>query len=427
MINYSFLRSQKADALQKWHNSPFFEKEELHASSFDDATILPLRQDRGTKLKYGRGGVVKDNSYIPESGIESRYGGYYSCDRVEYSQETVVFCGPLHRQWGHFLLESTARLWYVFENDNSVDKFVFIVPEHSETSISGNFFEFLELLGITPKVQINNTPIQYRKVIIPDLSYCRKQHFSKQYKRVFDSVAENAMNRASSHPDIEKVYLSRSHFKKALQTECGLEMVDNYFQNNGFFILRPEECPLSDCIAIMRNASVCAAESGTLPHNFLFCQDEKDIIIIERQSTVNEMQANIDIIRKLNVTYVDGHYTISVPNAGFGIFFLAYNDLFRQFSETKGYLPPNNKYISEKAIRSDIRKCLRLYKQTYGYQWGFEKWQLMYDNIYYEAYEDSCKALGPYLAREKPLFWTDYFDPHILKILLKNWLKKMQQ
>ena len=376
-------------------------------------------------MKYGYGGVVADGVYIRESGIEGRYGGNYSFDSAVKKTGSAVFCGKLNRQWGHFLLESVARLWIFLEDGVKADHYVFIVPEGEDTSITGNYRGFLELLGILPYVEVINLPVQYDEVIIPELAYSRKHYYSRQYKQLFDTVAQNAQKMNSGIPVYDKVFLSRSHFKKALETEFGLDMLDNYFSKNGYYILRPETCSLAETIILLRNAEICAAESGTLPHNYLFCQDSKEVVIVERQTTVNEMQENVDKIRDLNVTYIDGHYTIDIPNAGYGMFFLAYTDRFRDFSKSKGYRDPDDRFISEKTLRANLRKYFRAYKKAYGYHWGFERWQLMYGDAYYEAYEDSCKVLGPYLSREKALFWTDYFDPHILKAAIKSLLHRM--
>lgn len=422
--DFPFLRPKKAEALLKWKNCPLSEKKTLNTISVKNAAVLPVRKEKESGLKYGYGGVVSEGVFIKESGIEGRYGGEYSFVETPVRAETVVFCGMLNRQWGHFLLESVARLWVFLESDTKANKYVFIVPEGEDISITGNFRAFLELLGILPYIEVINKPTQFDEVIIPELAYSRKYYYSEHYKHIFDTVANNAQKLNLSIPLHDKIFLSRSRFKKAMDTECGLDMLDNYFTKNDFFILRPETCSLAEMIILLRNAKICAAESGTLPHNFLFCQDAKETIIIERQTTVNEMQVNVDQIRKLNVCYIDGHYTIAIPNAGFGMFFLAYNEQFQSFSKQYGYSGPDARFLSEKTLRTNLRKYFKAYKKSYGYQWGFEKWQLMYMNAYYEAYEDSLKRLNPYLSRNKFLFWTDIFDLHMWKATAKRILKR---
>ena len=72
----------------------------------------------------------------------------------------------------------------------------------------------------------------------------------------------------------------------------------------------------------------------------------------------------------------------------------------------------------------NLKKFLKAYRATYGYCWGFEKWQLMYMDAYYEAYEESRKLLDSYLSRNKFLFRTDIFDLHMWKATAKRILKR---
>ena len=424
MIDYSYLRPQKAVEIKKCHSLTFSKKAALNAYEYRQAVVLPLKKDSEEGPQYGLGGVVKGDEFIPISGIEGRYGGYYSFTAPSYRNEKVVFCGALILQWGRFLLESCTRLWYFLNDDLSIDKYVFIVGQNESTGLTGNYLEFFRLLGVESKVEIVNTPTQYETVVVPEIGYRRREYYSDQYKAIFDRLVENALKKREPIEKADKVFLSRSNFHKAIQSECGLEMLDNYFVNNGFKIIYPEKLPLAEVIRYLRNADLCAAESGTLPHNYLFCEDQKDVIIIERQATVNEMQANVDSIRNLNVTYIDANMCLYVPNAGYGVYYISYNSLFERFTRDKGYVSPDLKYLNEKAVKKDLKRYLRLYQEAYGYGWAFEKWQLDHADLYYEAYQDGLPVLDKYLSRKEPLFLRDYFSIHYAKQLVKRFIKR---
>ena len=144
MIEQNYLRKNKKNALNKWHEL-FTHKEKLGVSILEDASVLPLKKDDNYTLQFGLGGVVRDGKYFPESGIEGRVGGYYEHATVEFCDQKVVYCGALIRQWGHFLVESVSRLWYFLRDDVSVDKYIFISNQflfHSKDAITGNYHEF---------------------------------------------------------------------------------------------------------------------------------------------------------------------------------------------------------------------------------------------------------------------------------------------
>lgn len=420
MIDYSYLRPQKANALRKWHKGDFYKKNDLSCAAYDNAVILPVKRLQNETILFGHGGVVFNGEYVELSGIEGRVGGYYPYHEVAKSSETVVYCGYLARQWGHFLIESVSRLWYCFEDHTDIDKFIFITDSNASTDISGNYKEFLELLGIWKKVELINHPIEYKKVYIPELGYSRKNYYSEEYLHIFNHVTEQALIKCSLQDSAKRVFLSRGRFSKAKKMEVGLELLDHYFETNGYKLLYPEQLSLSNMIYYLNNAEICAAESGSLPHNFLFLQYNKNCVIIERQTTVNEIQANIDLIRDLNVTYIDGHFTIYPVTAGYGPFFIAYTSCFDNYTRSKNYISPQPFFTSESYVKKCLKQYMKMYHNEYGYKWGMESWMIMYADSIYEAYTDSLNVLGRFLSGETPFELKQLFNPIVLKRKLKD-------
>lgn len=363
------------------------------------------------------GGVIDQNCvYQAVSGIDGRVGGYYDHSLPEYEDKRVVYCGYLVKQWGHFLVEGSARLWYFLKNDDSVDKYVFITEENGDCGVKGNYFEFFRRLGIADKIEIINRPVKYREVIVPELGYKRKEYYTDQYKNIFDVIAQNAMSEHDILRDAaDKIYLSRGQFKKALEAEAGLDMLDDYFQRNGFKVVYPEKISLGEMILAIRNARVCAAESGTVPHNMLFAEDGQNLIIVERQSIVTEIQTDVDRMKDLDVTYIDAHYTIYPVSGGYGPYILAFNRWLKQYSLDQGYLPPSKVYLSKKYLKACFRQYMRVYRQAYGYKWGMEAWQLQYAEALFEAYKESSEVFKPYLEMTEPFTWKQYSNWRYIK------------
>ena len=428
MINYSYLRPKKGEALRNWHESGFCKREKIEAKSYSKAIILPIKKDDADVVQFGKGGVIAEGDYVLSSGIENRiFGGYnYSC--LEISSDRVVYCGYWVKQWGHFLVEGVARLWYAFENDPTIDKYVFISEENGPTEMYGNYLEFIQLLGIADKVEIINKPVQYETVIVPELSYSRKYYYSEQYKKIFDTIAKNALQ--NMNDDIsnlrapDRIFLSRSHFTKARHTESGIDFLDHFFSKNGFEILHPEKITLSQLIFYLQNAKICAASSGTVPHNFLFAQSGKDFIIVERQTTVNEIQANLDIVCNANTIYIDGHFSLYPVSAGYGPYMFGYTECMEKFTNENGYLPPDNAYCSRKFLKHILKNYLTVYKQTYGLCSAMEDWQLMYADAIYEAYISSLPKFKIWLSQSEPLYIKQYFSLKTIKSLIKKLIKR---
>ena len=423
-MNSIYCRPCKARDLQQATRS-FKKRSELCVQEFHNATILPVKRVEGDNLLFGRGGVVDaDGSYVELSSIEQRLEGAYDSSSAPFQDERVVYCGFLVNHWGHFLIEGVARLWYYLTNPTDVDHYVFVSEIGGVTEAKANYLAFFELLGIADKLMVINQPMRFRSVIVPQRAYGYRKYYSQEYKQIFDSVAQSALKQGAKYPIYEKVFFSRSRFPKAQAYEAGLDMLDDYFARNGYEIIYPEQISLEEMICKIRGAQICASESGSTPHNMLFAADGQKLIVIERQSVINNVQSDIDAVRALDVTYIDGHYTIYPVPAGGGPFFLAYNDLFERFTTDMGYQAPDERYISKTYIRKCVKQYMKVYRQDFGELLALESWHINYADALYEAYVDSSKELKPYLTGEIPYRFSQYFDLHTIKIVIRRILKR---
>ena len=422
MIDYRYLRPLKGQALKQWHDC-FYKHDDLQCLVYENAVVLPVKPDG--ELLFGKGGVIADGKYIEQSGIIGRVGGYYSFTDPIGSDLSVVYCGYLPNHWGHFLIEGVARLWYLFEASDDIDKYVFIVDEYSSAELKGNYREFFELLGIIGKIELVDRPVEYKRVYVPELGYKPESWYSDKYLKIFECVADRAISKSGETDAQKKVFLSRAHFAKAGRTEMGLDMLDSFFRNNGYAIVYPETVSLTALINCLNSAELVAAESGTLPHNLLFARSGKKCQIMERQTTPNEFQANIDIMKQLDVTYVDCHYMIYPVSAGGGPYLLAYNRWMQTFADDNSLVPPDKKFLKDRYTSNCVRKYLKAYVRDYAYTWGLEPWMLKYSDAYYEAYADSCEDLVEYLNGMRPILIEDILNKRVMKYRITRKREKL--
>ncbi|MBR2553956.1 MAG: glycosyltransferase family 61 protein [Aeriscardovia sp.] len=420
------MQIEKKEELQKEYSGYFLEKEELNSSTYSKAVILP-QKDNGIFL-HGMGGVIDQNGeFLQSSGLVNQFGGAYPFGEIKQTiDEKVCYCGYLINHWGHFLIDVVSRLWYALEHDDEIDHYVFVGEENSDRKPTGNYLEFLSLLGIENKIWIINTPTRFREVVVPEISFAKGRYYNTKYNSIFDKVVSTTLGNNELEKNWpEKVYFSRNHFR-GKSVESGLDFVDHFFHKNGFTIIYPEEISLSEMILLLQNAKICAAESGTLTHNFLFAQKGKEVIIIERQVTINVYQCNVDIIKALNVTYVDANYEIYTTSSSYGPYFLGYTACFQRFAEEKGLIPPDRYYISEKYLKKCLRQYIKSCDNEYGYARQHGAWQYYQRHAIFEAYEEALDKFRSYLFKRKPLFWYHYFQWRFMKSAIKRTLRKIK-
>ena len=353
-IDYRYMLPKKAESLKTdIVDVPLVELQSLQVETYNEATILPVKYF-DDDYYYGRGGVIdKDGKYIENSSLNKRMYGAYKADSC-YSDKSVVYCGYFIKHWGHFLVDVVNRLWYRPDN---TDAYVFIVNENQDISIGGNYKRFFELLGISDKIIFINKPTKFKKVEVAQAAYSRNEYFTKEYKKIFDDVVEAALQLNVNLTSCEKIFLSRSNLKKAKNSEINIKEIDKFFKANDFTILHPQDMSLDEMIFYINKSSICAAISGTLPHNMLFAKDKSTLIVVEKNIVNNEFQVDINKIRDLNVTYIDGCVGVLPVDVGTGPFILGFTKLFQKYA-----IDNNFKTISSKL---DNVVCFRFFLKQY--------------------------------------------------------------
>lgn len=421
IVNYSFVRPLKAIDLKKWYSIPFEKKNELKVEEYKNATILPLKQIKGDELLFGRGGVVTESGeYVELSAIQERVQFPYEYSNSSFVDEKVVYCGYLVNQWGHFLIEAVARLWYFLKEDNeTIDHYVFFLQNNEKRVISGNYREFLELLGIWNKISIINQPTQYREVVVPELGYKRTIDFTEQYKDIFLKISNNVLS--SSQPyNSPKIFFSRSQMKNIGKREFGLEIIDNYFKKNGYKVLHPEKMSLAELIRYMKEAEEIAMFSGSVHHNILFSEDNKKIVLIERNVINNEIQVDINRMKNASVDYIDANIPIYSVHISGGPFIMAYNKHLEHYTANRNMIPPDSKYCSNKYLKKMFKGYMHRYYHSYGFQWFMEDWCVKHTDLLREGYKESFQYFGDYLTGYKAFRLRHYFSSHLWILKLKK-------
>lgn len=323
-------------------------RDDLKIMEFDNAYILPLKNQPNHLM--GCGGVVDENmDYVDESAILSRAGvisypqkedrvfesyvnhGYeFDRENADYIDEEVVYLGFINNHWGHFIVDFATRLWIVNRYEDRDMKYVFFIKENQKLDLHPNILRFLELMGLNNENTIFLNEIsRFRKVIVPECSYQTNSYFSDSYLDTFDFVASKIQVTGKTY---DKVYFSRLHYPSAQKKEIGEESIENLFKSNGYKVIYPEEQSLDEQIEIIRNAKEIAAISGSLTHNMLFAQNGKKLTIINKAYIKNIVQRDINIIKELDVTYIDAFEARMPVTMGVGPFLLSYNNHLSKYA-----------------------------------------------------------------------------------------------
>ncbi len=188
--------------------------------------------------------------------------------------ESVIFGGFLFKHYGHFLLESLARLWFAKEHPN------FPVVWVGRDGLLLDFqLEIFELLGLKNPIRFIDRPVSIHKLFLPDPGYLIQTFFAPEHQ-AFLSVCDPEPVRAG-----KKIYLSRRHFggESCLTNEAELE---RRLVQKGFHIYYPEKHTIREQLAYLSSAEKILSLEGSSLHTLILLRELKSqILIIPRPQT----------------------------------------------------------------------------------------------------------------------------------------------
>ena len=226
-------------------------------------------------------------------------------DEFEHIPGEAVYAGLAFKHFGHFLLESTNRLWWpilerfegpiVFQNTFGRDR----VPSWAQA--------FFNLLGFGDRIMVVDRPVSFDRVIVPHSALTIRRMAHENFREPFlvaGAAAERHKRSVSGlvTDDAAGAYLSRTRYQ--YRQSHGEQRMENAFDRNGFDIFHMEELSMAQQILVMRRYKTIAGIAGSAFHTMLFSDDAKNAIYINRDHDINENFFMIDELMGNKATYL---------------------------------------------------------------------------------------------------------------------------
>ncbi|UQZ33768.1 hypothetical protein C2I18_09670 [Paenibacillus sp. PK3_47] len=367
-----FVNEDNARAYMENEKQEYLRKTPLTVKEVEGGIILPAKGD--SSVSWALGGVLdKEGHFVKESQTRDGhlFGGFYDYDKqsVQECDETVVFMGPFVAHWGHFICDQISRLWFILPDVKKL-RIAYCGWNwgNEQTSLWGNFLEFMYLLGLSEDQLIDvRKPMQFRSVIIPEFSYIERNYYTEDFKDIYRTIVSNI-----NVPDItpySHVYFTRGKFSAALNKERGEEEIEALFAANGYKVLAPEQLTLSEQIYYLRNCDSMAAVSGSITHNLLFAKEGQKVIVLNKMELMNGYQMVIDNIMDVKISCIDVYVKLFPVCFGLGPFLMGFNGNLKRFAKEKDMIIPRNLQFNIKTIKNYIwyfLKFARIYAKKHN-------------------------------------------------------------
>lgn len=201
--------------------------------------------------------------------------------------------GVLWAHFGHFLVESTARLWALNNLDKPVDGILFIPkrPRVGE-AVRGFHTDFVNLLAPGMPIQVATKPAQVEELIVPGQGFGLGL-ITAGTQKFRDAIHEGfAKDIAPDGP--EKIYISRSALGLGKGGLLGEERLEELLAKEGYETFHPQQYDLATQIARYKAAKKVIAADGSAIHLYAMVggPDQPVAIILRRKSTANNLLAS---------------------------------------------------------------------------------------------------------------------------------------
>ena len=255
---------------------------------------------------------------------------------------TWVYLGVLRPHFGHFLLESLSRAWYLVNLDPSVR--ILLHSDRETREFRSHVIAILNTLSIDPaRVLIIEQDLRVEELIIPSPQFWLRRKASPGFCRVFDYMRDELVRRGNSGDNLpRKVYLTRRQYdpkfehklarsrvseaklrrleSKVRRSTTNEEEAEALFSSHGFQIIAPETLPFDQQIVLVGHATHVAGIAGSAMHMIL-ANNNPDAKLIELSSRQIFNQMLIEGIRGVEAHHIhcaeesgdSGQFLLNIP------------------------------------------------------------------------------------------------------------------
>lgn len=344
-------------------------EEKAKARSFDNAIIEPLRPIPNSEIKEFEGGVCTRNfEFIAgqrrawdESHTIRSCESSYICpeESIVHMDEEVVFGGVLCNHFGHMLMDTSSRLWYVISHPECTARIAFVtIPSSPSFFVEGDMhYRFLEMLGIeASRVLLVWQPTEFTRVLVPDETVFLEGRgaYKKEALVTFNKLRDSALP-----SERKKIYLTRSKYNE-LNPSIGEEAFEEFFASRGYEVVSPELLSFDEQVSLFAHATHIAGTTGSVTHLACCAANDAECIFLNRSADPVPGHVMITSMRGIQAVYIDVHLNFLPEDHIHGVFLLGRTPCWDQFIKESPDLGQGD------ALPNNVDSAIPHYIETWG-------------------------------------------------------------
>lgn len=268
----------------------------------ENAVVVPPSRVRdkaysGTSAVYDAEGNFVEDSITQSNGRERHGRAKLPETDLEYLPGTHAFGGIFFGHFGHFITESTGRLWVINQPDSQLDSVVFVPKEHvPRPQVVEVQRKLLSSLGIEAQLRIIGKPTRIERLIVPRAEFGLDNDLIDGSPRYIEFMRDS-MQRQVPANGADLLYISRRSLALDRGTILSEAHLERLLEAEGYTIWEPQKYSAEIQIAQYRAAKKIISVDASPLHLYAYsANDAQKVAIIKRRST-NAFEAIVRHIR----------------------------------------------------------------------------------------------------------------------------------
>ncbi len=227
------------------------------------------------------------------------------------SDKPYFFIGDIYNHYGHFIVESTARLWPLLYLPNGfAENYLYCGKDASEKLLQKTFIkDIYGSFSLSPDNFLRfNKPCRLQNVFIPLPAFEIRRQGNQLFRETMLHVGNHLAGDLSeiNNSNLTPLYISKSKLPGGVSRIFNETAIEEALASKGIEIWHPETLDLASQIKELTSRKYLMGAVGSAFHNLLFCLGNKVISGVCLGEKLNSSYLIIDKLCGNNARYVIG-------------------------------------------------------------------------------------------------------------------------
>jgi len=252
----------------------------------ENLLCMPLSSLDTQKLRLQGGLYSGKNGYIPSSGLITNQqvivgdGPIPPPSSAPMLTGNSLYLGVCHYHFGHFLIETLSRLWFL--NPEEIKKFDHIVLLPLNGTVPEFALDLFKLLEADHLLRVITEPVFLENVCIPSPAI----EYPRQVHQAIDNIQRLFAPSFAAEPTEQAVFLSRSRLVPGHHRMIiGEDWLERALHGQGVLIFHPQDHAIHEQISILRRHRTVIGFAGSALHTLILARGGKKVLAYSARKT----------------------------------------------------------------------------------------------------------------------------------------------